>query len=309
MMWMVQMVMKMTVKAGDDVTFTITVYNQGEVDASNIELTDYIPTGLILNDAAWTQVGGNATYTISGPLAAMSAVSIDITFTIDPAFAGQSIQNNAEISQALDAQGNVVTDVDSTPDNDAANDGNAVDNEINNTGNDEDDADFAVLTVTLPELCGVLACNNNIQISLGSCELEILPDMLLESPTYNAPYEVMVFDLNDTLIGSTVTASHVGEPRMYKVTCGENSCWGTVTLEYNLVPQITNLCEDYIQEQTVTFSGDLVDGENEEILVSNIVDDIDWYQEIIPFTVLEDCQDVILDLDWDFKWNWKHQVL
>jgi uncharacterized repeat protein (TIGR01451 family) len=30
---------------GDKVTFTITVFNQGMIDADNIEITDYVPTG------------------------------------------------------------------------------------------------------------------------------------------------------------------------------------------------------------------------------------------------------------------------
>lgn len=58
------------VNVGDNVTFTITVYNQGGVTATDIEITDYMPTGLILNDNDWTNNGNNtATYTIEGKLA------------------------------------------------------------------------------------------------------------------------------------------------------------------------------------------------------------------------------------------------
>ena len=35
---------------GDAVSFTINIYNQGSLDATNIEVVDYIPTGLILDD-------------------------------------------------------------------------------------------------------------------------------------------------------------------------------------------------------------------------------------------------------------------
>jgi len=31
---------------GDDVTYTITITNQGDIDADNIQVTDYIPSGL-----------------------------------------------------------------------------------------------------------------------------------------------------------------------------------------------------------------------------------------------------------------------
>ena len=42
---------------GSDVTFTITVTNQGDIDASSFEVTDYLPAGFSLNDAAWTDNG------------------------------------------------------------------------------------------------------------------------------------------------------------------------------------------------------------------------------------------------------------
>jgi uncharacterized repeat protein (TIGR01451 family) len=40
------------------VNFTIEVFNQGESEARNIEITDYIPTGLTLTGSnAWTLSG------------------------------------------------------------------------------------------------------------------------------------------------------------------------------------------------------------------------------------------------------------
>lgn len=41
---------------GESVTFTITVFNQGDIDAYNIAITDYIPA--ILNDSDWTNNAG-----------------------------------------------------------------------------------------------------------------------------------------------------------------------------------------------------------------------------------------------------------
>ncbi|MBP7273198.1 MAG: DUF11 domain-containing protein, partial [Saprospiraceae bacterium] len=58
---------------GDTVTFQYTVINQGQIDAYNVGLTDYIPSGLTLNDGDWVLAGTNATYTLAGPLAAGSS--------------------------------------------------------------------------------------------------------------------------------------------------------------------------------------------------------------------------------------------
>ena len=41
------------ISPGDDITFDIEVFNQGSLDAYNIQLSDYIPFGLILNDGLW----------------------------------------------------------------------------------------------------------------------------------------------------------------------------------------------------------------------------------------------------------------
>ena len=35
------------ISAGDDVTFNVTVYNQGTLDATNVEVTDYIPSDTV----------------------------------------------------------------------------------------------------------------------------------------------------------------------------------------------------------------------------------------------------------------------
>ena len=48
------------VAAGDPVTFTIRVLNQGNVAAADITVVDYIPVGLTLNDSDWTLDGSTA---------------------------------------------------------------------------------------------------------------------------------------------------------------------------------------------------------------------------------------------------------
>ena len=118
------------------------MFNQGNVDATNVEVTDYIPAGLTLNDAAWTQSGSVATRVIAS-IAEGQVIPLEITFTVD-ADAPASISNFAEISEDNG------DDCDSTADSDATNDGTPVDNAIGTgceVGGDEDDHDIETIII------------------------------------------------------------------------------------------------------------------------------------------------------------------
>ncbi|MFD1819606.1 DUF11 domain-containing protein, partial [Pseudarcicella hirudinis] len=140
-----------TVAPGDTVTFNVVVYNQGNVDATNVRLVDYIPAGLTLADANWTASGSNATLnTPIASLAAGSSVTRPIRFVVNAGFTG-SIRNFAEISGAQNAKN--LDDIDSTPDSNPNNDGTPKDDVINedhknNPGQDEDDSDYEDITVS-----------------------------------------------------------------------------------------------------------------------------------------------------------------
>ena len=103
------------------VTFEIQIANQGTVDATEIELTDYIPAGLTLEDPDWTASNGTAVYNQLMNIAAGQTSSVMITFRVDTGISGQLI-NETEISDAKDEFGAEVEDIDSTPDSDVAND-------------------------------------------------------------------------------------------------------------------------------------------------------------------------------------------
>jgi len=124
------------------ISFTITVVNQGDLAAQNIEIIDYIPAGLILNDVNWILAGANATSTIAGPLASGEITSIDISFTIDPNATIDTYTNYAEIFGAKDVNGNVAVDIDSTPDTSNENDFYEFQN---GNEDDHDDASFALV--------------------------------------------------------------------------------------------------------------------------------------------------------------------
>ena len=150
------------ISPGDDVTFDIEVFNQGTLDAYNVQLSDYIPGDammreLILNDAAWEDddMDGVANLVTVIPFIAASTTSdpsvmLTITFTIDPMFMGTLITNFVEISAAdddTDSTNPDPIDIDSTPDNEMDNDIQGPDNSIDNEQNDEDDHDPAPVTV------------------------------------------------------------------------------------------------------------------------------------------------------------------
>ena len=134
---------------GDDVDFVITVFNQGTIAATNITITDTIPAQLALNDSAWSALGGNqASIVIAGPLAPGASIQLPIRLTLIQAISGTAT-NLAEISIANDENGNPIRDIDSDPDADPENDGPPVDDAIDNQGQDEDDADFASVTIAI----------------------------------------------------------------------------------------------------------------------------------------------------------------
>ncbi len=139
------------VENGSDATFTISVTNQGAAEATSIEVTDYIPAGMTLNDPTWTD-NGNSTATIAaGPVAAGATIQIPITLSVDTAAAGTTI-NIAEISVDDGIDQDSTPNVDSADDNQPTNPRDATDDVIDNTDGDEDDHDIAGLTVTAYDL-------------------------------------------------------------------------------------------------------------------------------------------------------------
>jgi uncharacterized repeat protein (TIGR01451 family) len=128
-----------------EVTFTITVYNQGTLDATQVQVNDYIPTGLILHDSNWHTANGVAT--LKTPIASIpkgESKSVSITFVIDADFDGDTIVNNAEIADGNNSLGK--PDVDSTP---ASEDGSTPDSRDNDTADTTgwDDYDPAIVQV------------------------------------------------------------------------------------------------------------------------------------------------------------------
>ncbi|MEO5907448.1 MAG: hypothetical protein ABIQ11_12025, partial [Saprospiraceae bacterium] len=107
----------------------------------------------------------------------------------------------------------------------------------------------------------ILTCNDHINLSIGpDGEIVLLSGMILEGEVFGDDnYLVIIIDQNgDTVPNATLTCEHVGQTFTVKVLseCNGNSCWGTVTVEDKLPPQI--VCECPIGGVEITgFSGTL----------------------------------------------------
>ncbi len=117
------------VMLGDTVTYTITVYNQGQVTAHNVTVMDYLPNGLLFNAALnpmWSTAPNGYSTQLPGTIPPGGTAAVNILLIVDPAHNGNTILNTAEISFA-DNDNNPGNgspqDGDSTPDDDAVNDG------------------------------------------------------------------------------------------------------------------------------------------------------------------------------------------
>jgi len=141
----------MPVTIGSTVTYDIEICNQGNIDAYDIEVVDYIPTGMMVADPNWT--AGSVTdeyfYTIPGPITSGNCMIIQMVTEVTSIPPSGSYINYAEISTAKDSNGDTPPDIDSTPDNDPGNDGPVEDDTTDNSNGDEDDHDPAEIAVIM----------------------------------------------------------------------------------------------------------------------------------------------------------------
>ncbi|PHI21303.1 hypothetical protein CEQ90_02575 [Lewinellaceae bacterium SD302] len=156
---------------GSTVTFAIEVRNQGTLDATDVEVADYVPEGLTLvADANWMMDMDTARTTMPFDLAAGDTATLSISFTIDLDFEGTSITNLAEITAGENALG--LPDDDSTPgdngntppdmeiDDEDSDDGQNGDGTPDNP-TDADDFDLALLSIETASLGSTVFLDNN----------------------------------------------------------------------------------------------------------------------------------------------------
>ena len=146
---------------GEIADFEIEIFNQGNVDAYNVEITDYLNVGFVFDPSlnpGWIQNGALLTFDYAGPLAAGATdlVHLYLEITVPAGATLESWINEAEISGADNEDGESQTDADSDLDNDPDNDNDVspgddqddVIDENANEGGDEDDNDVADVIVT-----------------------------------------------------------------------------------------------------------------------------------------------------------------
>jgi len=133
---------------GGEATFKITVINQGNTDANNVDIVNYIPEGFSLSpndNNGWNGPINGTTDTYENTIPFIPSggqATIDIVLSLDETPNGPDAVNWAEISAD---DGN---DVDSTPDT-INDDPYGGDNIVDNTDGDEDDHDNADIYVEL----------------------------------------------------------------------------------------------------------------------------------------------------------------
>ena len=153
---------KATYLTGERLSFEITLYNQGNKEAKNIEVTDYLPNGLELDDPTWTNAGGGKiTQTVTQTILPNKDYTLILKVKISENFTGTEITNYAEISKDNSGDYNT-TDVDSTPDNNSTNDcfrewhlvtgnGKLAQAQGCSDATDEDDHDGVKILLTTPK--------------------------------------------------------------------------------------------------------------------------------------------------------------
>ena len=219
---------------GNDVTYRITITNQGTIPSGSITVVDYIPNGLMLDDDNWTlgvlgSTGSSASIILSASNGILpsdglqfgESVSVDITLRVEENTPAGTYVNYAEILTNLTLTGGDITDIDidSEAGNDISSGGGdpltSSDNSIigNGTGapldsdslTDEDDHDPAIICVP--------------------------PKPVVEGDLFVCPLEIVTYDLV-----SPINSDFMYEWRVEGPASIINSTNSSITLEFENEP-------------------------------------------------------------------------
>ena len=275
---------------GQTITFNLEVNNQGITDATQINLIDYIPAGLILFDNDWLMTGSNAVLRNTLNVSAGNKILVPITFQIDGSFTGSSITNSAEIFDAKGPSGENMIDEDSTP---------------NNNIGSEDDQDSETITVNSSATIGNFVWNDldedGIQdpaepgMSGVTVRLELPNGTLIDSTTTDGGgfYSFTNLTPGDYVVVFTEPADYSFSPANQTVdandsdadpTTGESPIITLLAGETNLTVDaalyFSTICENVTMAMS-TNTSICVNESSNLIATSSDSSDINWYYSSI----------------------------
>jgi uncharacterized repeat protein (TIGR01451 family) len=214
---------------GQLLTFNVEVFNQGNVTAENIVISDYLPDGYsFVNNNGWISAGpGLLQHTIAGPLGPGSSISLTLQLTLTSGTTNVSWDNYSEVSSSQDDQGfDRNDDADSVLDTNENNDnpvlpGDVDDNNIlglgPNASQDEDDHDPAApvivdialnktVTTAEPYIYGQTVSYDIVLTNQGNIPLSniVVKDELPCGMTYNGGSQPW------TVVGNEATTTYTG---------------------------------------------------------------------------------------------------
>ncbi len=236
---------------GDQVTYNITISNQGEVASNDYSVADYIPVGMsyVSSSTGGTESGSVVTWNNLPSIEPGKNMILSITLQMeDPTLS--TYRNWAEITDDS-AEDYGVTDEDSTPDNDPTNDPafNHNDPISDTVSGDEDDNDYEDITPILPPpvydlaLIKVLADGQSSSAGIGD---QVTYNIIVTNQGDVPSNDYTVVDVIPAGM-SYVTASNGGTHSGGMVT------WANLA---NLDPGQTKLLSITLQMEDPTVGGD-----------------------------------------------------
>ena len=157
------------VNLGDWVRYLITVKNEGNMPAYNVEVADFIPTGMsspASGNQGWTLTGDVASYTFPDPIQPGDEASVEIVLVVLYAPSGDRKLNLAEVISVTDQNGRPGTDIDSEP---------------NNGNPNEDDEDGQEIELEPHDPTGYIYCDKTGKILTGGSISVVGPNGIANS--------------------------------------------------------------------------------------------------------------------------------
>ncbi len=247
------------IKPGGEVPACVIIYNQGFIPVDSIKVIAYLPTFTSIISPGWIKAN-DSTYCRyitqangllpAGGLLTGDTVKLSLKLKVSPDI-NTSIEIAVfEINEARDLLGNLLIDIDSTPDNIKDNDTGGVplssdDNKIDGDSRlneDEDDQD-PILYYVEHDLTCIAGASVTTAVDLNCMGCVLARDVLKGILLPEELYEITIYDaFGRPLSGNCIGREYLGQTLTYKVrvplTNPNNNCWGKIKLEDKTPPAL-----------------------------------------------------------------------